>query len=161
VVIRRGGPGHDFYAPGDDHGGPWGAGENWPLDPQEGGPLPQDPKIQSMWKTFWGDDFSKISPSNRKNAVPGAWRIEVSPSLPAEEDFFLHVFEIGNMGTTGNQRTELFNGVNFLGAASETGAFVLIQYIGFCCAGRGSVLAGFGLRFAHRVRPAAGRGLRA
>jgi hypothetical protein len=125
VVIRRGGPGHDFYAPGDDHGGPWGAGENWPLDPQEGGPLPQDPKIQSMWKTFWGDDFSKISPSNRKNAVPGAWRIEVSPSLPAEEDFFLHVFEMGNIGTTGKKRTELINGVNFLGAASEAGPFVL------------------------------------
>src|ERR1022692_207361 len=123
VVTRRGGPGHDFYTPGDDHGGPWGTGKNWPPEPQEGGPLPQDPKIQHMWKTFWGDDFSKISPSNRKNVVPGAWRIEVSPSLPAEEDFFLHVFEIGNIGTTGKKRTELINGVNFLGAASETGPF--------------------------------------
>jgi hypothetical protein len=78
-----------------------------------------------MWKTFWGDDFSKISPSNRKNVVPGGWRIEVSPSLPAEEDFFLHVFEMGNIGTTGKKRTELINGVNFLGAASEAGPFVL------------------------------------
>ena len=127
VVTRRGGPGHDFYTPGDDHGGPWGTGKNWPPEPQEGGPLPQDPKIQHMWKTFWGDDFSKISPSNRKNVVPGAWRIEVSPSLPAEEDFFLHVFEIGNIGTTGKKRTELINGVNFLGAASETGPFVLFS----------------------------------
>jgi hypothetical protein len=127
VVTRRGGPGHDFYTPGDDHGGAWGTGENWPLEPQEGGPLPQDPKIQHMWKTFWGDDFSKISPSNRKNVVPGAWRIEVSPSLPTEEDFFLHVFEMGNIGTTGKKRMALINGVNFLGAASETGPVVLFS----------------------------------
>jgi hypothetical protein len=127
VVTRCGGPGHDFYTPGDDHGGDWGTGENWPLEPQEGGSLPQDPKLQHMWKTFWGDDFSKISPSNRKNVVPGAWRVEVSPSVPAEEDFFLHVFEIGNVGTTGKKRTELINGVNFLGAASETGPFVLFS----------------------------------
>ena len=125
MVTRRGGPGNDFYTPGDDHGGSWGTGENWPLEPQEGGPLPQDPKLRHMWKTFWGDDFSKISPSNRKNVVPGAWRIEVSPSVPAAEDFFLHVFEIGNTGATGKRRTELIDGVNFLGAASEAGPFVL------------------------------------
>jgi hypothetical protein len=127
VVTRRGGPGHDFYTPGDDHGGAWGTGENWPLEPQEGGLLPQDPKLQHMWKTFWGDDFSKISSSNRRNVVPGAWRIEVSPSVPAAEDFFLHVFEIGNVGTTGKRRTELINGVNFLGAASETGPFAIFS----------------------------------
>ena len=34
VVTRRGGPGHDFYTPGDDHGGAWGSGENWPLEPR-------------------------------------------------------------------------------------------------------------------------------
>jgi hypothetical protein len=127
VVTGHGGPDHDFYTPGDDHGGSWGTGQNWPLDPQEGGPLPGDPKLQQMWKTFWGKDFSKISPSNRKNVVPGAWRIEVSPSVPAEEDFFLHVFEIGNTGTTGKRRVELIDGVNFLGAAAESGPFVLFS----------------------------------
>jgi hypothetical protein len=127
VITRRGGPGHDFYTPGDDHGGAWGSGENWPLEPQEGGPLPQDPKLQHMWKTFWGGDFSKISPSNRQNVVPGAWRIEVSPSLPAAEDFFLHVFEIGKTGATGKKRNELIDGVNFLGAAAEAGPFVLFS----------------------------------
>ena len=25
-----------------------------------------------MWKLFWGDDFDRILPSNRKNVVPGA-----------------------------------------------------------------------------------------
>jgi hypothetical protein len=80
-----------------------------------------------MWKTFWGGDFSEISPSNRKNVVPGAWRVEVSPSIPAEEDFFLHVFEIGNTGATGKRRNELVDGVNFVGAASESGPFVLFS----------------------------------
>ena len=57
VVTRRGGPGKEFYAPGDDHGGAWGSGENWPLDPPEGAPLPDDPKLRHMWKAFWGDDL--------------------------------------------------------------------------------------------------------
>jgi len=125
VVTRRGGPGEEFYTPGNDNGGPWGSGENWPLEPAEGGPLPQDPKLVHMWRTFWGDDFSRISPSNRRNVVPGAWRIEVSPSVSAEEDFFLHVFEIGDLGTTGKKRAALTDGVNFVGAVSEQGPCVL------------------------------------
>jgi hypothetical protein len=124
VITRRGGAGADFYCPGDDQGGPWGSGENWPLEPQEGSALPEDPKLRRMWKTFWGADFSRIQPSNRKNVVPGAWRVEVSPAHPAEEDFFLHVFEIGKLGSTG-KRTELIDGVNFTGAASESGPFAL------------------------------------
>jgi len=130
VITRRGGPGADFYAPGDDHGGAWGSGENWPLEPPEGAPLPEDPKARHMWKTFWGEEFDRILSSNRKNVVPGAWRIEVSPSVPAEEDLFLHVLEIGNLGKIGGRRTELVEGANFVGAASEGGPFVL-----FCTAG--------------------------
>jgi len=125
VITRRGGPGNDFYTPGDAEGGPWGSGQNWPLEPAEGGPLPQDPKLVRMWKTFWGEDFSRISPSNRKNVVPGAWRIEVSPGQPAEEDLFLHIFEIGDLGTTGKKRTALVDGLNFAGAVSEDGPCVL------------------------------------
>ena len=125
VVTRRGSGGNDFYTPGNDHGGAWGTGENWPLDPPEGGPLPDDPKLRRMWKLFWGDDFNKILPSNRKNVVPGAWRVEVSPTLPAEEDFFLHVLEIGDQGKTGRRRAELLDGVNFQGAAFEGGPMVL------------------------------------
>jgi hypothetical protein len=125
VITRRGGPGKEFYTPGNDDGGPWGSGENWPLEPAAGGPLPQDPKLVHMWRTFWGEDFSRISPSNRRNVVPGAWRIEVSPSMPAEEDFYLHVFEIGDLETTGKQRVALIDGVNFAGAVSEQGPCVL------------------------------------
>jgi len=127
VITRRGGPDQDFYTPGDDKGGPWGSGENWPLEPAEGGPLPEDPRLVRMWKTFWGEDFSKISPSNRKNVVPGEWRIEVSPSVLAKEDFFLHVLEIGDLGSTGKKRSVRIDGSNFAGAAMEQGPCILFS----------------------------------
>jgi heparin/heparan-sulfate lyase len=127
VITRRGGSGAEFYTPGDDHGGAWGTGENWPLEPPEGAPLPEDPKLRHMWKLFWGEDFNQILSSNRKNVVPGAWRVEVSPALASEEDFFLHVFEIGDQGKTGQKRTELLDGVNFQGAAFEGGPMVLFS----------------------------------
>ncbi len=126
-VIRRGGPGNEFYTPGDDHGGAWGSGQNWPLEPAAGGPLPEDPKLRHMWKTFWGEDYSRIESSNRKNVIPGAWRIEVSPTVPAKEDLFLHVFEIGDRGATGGKRVELLKGANFTGAALENGPAVLFS----------------------------------
>jgi Heparinase II/III-like protein len=126
-ITRRGGPGNEFYTPGNDHGGAWGSGQNWPLDPANGGPLPTDPKLLHMWKTFWGQDYDRIERSNRKNVVPGAWRIEVSPTVPANEDLFLHVFEIGDSGTTGGKRVELVNGANFAGAAFEQGPIVLFS----------------------------------
>lgn len=130
VVTIRGGPGNEFYTPGDDRGGAWGSGENWPLEPAEGAPLPEDPKLRRMWKLFWGEDFNKILSSNRKNVVPGSWRVEVSPALPAEEDFFLHVLEIGGTGKTGQRRTELLDGVHFQGAALERGPIVLFSTSG-------------------------------
>ena len=75
-VVVRGGPGFEFWTPGDERGGAWGSGQNWPLDPPEGGPLPADPYLRKMWLTFWGEDLKKLSPSNRKAVVPEAigWR---------------------------------------------------------------------------------------
>jgi hypothetical protein len=130
VVTRRGGSGSEFYAPGNDSGGGWGTGENWPLEPPEGAPLPDDPKLRHMWKLFWGDHFEKILSSNRKNVVPGAWRIEVAPSVPTEEDFFLHVLEIGDQGKTGGKGVRLVDGVNFQGAALEGGPLVFFSSVG-------------------------------
>ncbi len=127
IVARRGGAGNEFYTPGDDHGGAWGTGQNWPLEPAQGGPLPDDPRLRRMWKLFWGEDFDRILSSNRKNVVPGAWRIEVSPAQPAGEDLFLHVLEIGDKGSTGKRRTELLDGVNFQGAAVERGPMVVFS----------------------------------
>jgi hypothetical protein len=80
-----------------------------------------------MWKVFYGEDFAELWKSNRKNVVPGAWRVEVSPSTPAEEDFFLHILEIGDRGTTGHKRVELLEGINFAGAAVEGGPAVLFS----------------------------------
>ena len=130
IITRRGGNGHEFYAPGDDHGGAWGRGENWPLEPPEGAPLPDDPKLRRAWKLFWGEDFNRILPSNRKNVVPGAWRIEVSPASAAEEDLFLHVLEIGNSDKTSQNRIELLDGAGVQGAAFEHGAMVLFSASG-------------------------------
>jgi hypothetical protein len=97
-VIVRGGEGFEFWTPGDERGGAWGSGKNWPLDPAEGGPLPADPYLAKMFKTFWGDDFTKLSPSNRRAVVPGSWRIEISPAAASREDVFLNVLEIGDRG---------------------------------------------------------------
>jgi hypothetical protein len=130
LITRRGGAGNEFYTPGNDSGGAWGTGENWPLEPPKGAPLPQDPKLRHMWKMFWGDDFEKILSSNRKNVVPGAWRIEVSPSTLAEEDRFLHVLEIGDEGKTGQKAPVLIDGANFQGAAFDRGALVLFSSVG-------------------------------
>ena len=98
--------------------------------PANGGPLPTDPKLLHMWKTFRGQDYDRIERSNRVNVVPGAWRIEISPTEPAKEDLFLHVFEIGNDGATGGKRVELVKGENFAGAAFEQGPIVLFSAIG-------------------------------
>jgi Heparinase II/III-like protein len=126
-VTKRGGPGNEFWTPGDERGGEWGSGENWPLEPSEGGPLPEDPRLCAMWKKFWGNDFKKIERSNRKNVVPGAWRVEVSPPTAAAEDHFLHLLEIGDRGTTGKHRVELLRGQNVAGAAFESGPMALFN----------------------------------
>jgi heparin/heparan-sulfate lyase len=125
TITRRGGSGDEFYTPGNDAGGAWGTGKNWPMENPAGEPLPDDPKYRRMWKLFWGEDFDRILPSNRKNVVPGAWRIEVSPSESSQQDFFLHVLEIGDKGSTGKNRVELLNGTSVKGAVFEHGPAVL------------------------------------
>ncbi len=125
TTTRRGGPGHEFWTPGDAVGGLWGTGRNWPLEPAEGGPLPTEPDLRAMWKKFEGDGFEHIQSSNRRNVVPGAWRIEVSPSRPAKEDLFIHLIEIGDRGTTGKLAVELLGGSNIAGAACSGVAMFL------------------------------------
>jgi hypothetical protein len=123
-VIVRGGPGFEFWTPGDDGGGAWGSGRNWPLDPPEGGPLPQDPYLRKMWLTFW-DGMDRLAPSNRRAVVPGGWRIEVSPAASNEEDVFLHVLEIADRDAGAARRVEAVEGHRLLGAAIEGDAAVL------------------------------------
>jgi heparin/heparan-sulfate lyase len=123
-VVVRGGPGWEFWTPGDQYGGDWGSGQNWPLDPPAGGPLPTDPYLKKMWLTFWGGDMQRLSPSNRRAVVPGGWRIEVSPGAPAKDDVFLHALEIGDKGAP-TRRIESVLGHGFAGAVVEGDAAVL------------------------------------
>lgn len=127
ALVCRGGSGSEFWTPGDDRGGAWGSGQNWPLDAASGGPLPSDPKLRHMWKTFWGEDFDQLKSSNRKNVIPGAWRVEVSPTNPAEEDVFLNVIEIGDHGATTPKAVELLEGVNLSGAIVPDGMLALFS----------------------------------
>lgn len=129
VVIKRGGRGFEFWTPGDEFGGGWGTGKNWPLDPPAGGPLPTDPYLAKMWKTFWGDKFDKLLPSNTRAVVPAAWRVEVSPSKPAKEDVFLNVMEIGDRGDARSPRVELVDGSNLVGALVEGGTITLFATV--------------------------------
>jgi Heparinase II/III-like protein len=116
VTARRGGEDHEFWTPGDTNGGLWGSGRNWPLEPAEGGPLPDDPIEHAMWEKFYDNDIPRIRPSNRRNVVPGSWRVEVTPSQPQLEDHFLHLFEIGDRGKTGRLNVELLQGLGIAGA---------------------------------------------
>ena len=127
--IVRGGPGWEFWTPGDDRGGPWGSGANWPLDPPEGGPLPADLTLQRMWRTFWGADFNRLSPSNRRAVVPGSWRLEVSPAAAARDDRFLHVLDIGDRHAA-PRRIEPVYGHNLAGAVVAGEAAVVFTTSG-------------------------------
>jgi len=115
-TMKRGGPGWEFWTPGDEFGGAWGTGKNWPIEDAKGGPLPADPYLKKMWLTFWGNDLDRISRSNMLHVVPGSWRIEISPTKPNKDDLFLNVLEIGNKGDARNLHLELADGSNLTGA---------------------------------------------
>jgi hypothetical protein len=129
VTARRGGSGFEFWTPGDACGGQWGSGRNWPLEPAEGGTLPDDPGERAMWEKFYDNDIPRIKSSNRRNVVPGSWRVEISPLHPSLEDHFLNVFEIGDHGATGRLSVTLLEGSGVAGAVcalkGEAGMAVL------------------------------------
>ena len=121
----RGGPGYEFWTPGDERGGAWGSGQNWPLDPPEGGPLPDDPYLQKMWQTFWDGDRAALAlePPRR-----GAGRLAdggVAQRTAAKEDVFLHVLEIGDRDAKPARRVAGVEGSGLAGAAIEGEAVVL------------------------------------
>ena len=77
----RGGPGWEFWTPGDERGGALGIGDQ--LAARSSGRRAvavRSRRLQRMWRTFWGADLDRLSPSNRRAVVPGAWRLEVSPA---------------------------------------------------------------------------------
>jgi len=124
-VTVRGGPGFEFWTPGDERGGAWGSGQDWPLEPAEGGPLPANPYLNKMWRTFWGEDLGRLSPSNRRAVVPGAWRMEVSPVEARKQDVFLHVLEIGDRDQGRARKVMAVEGHGLVGAVIEGEAVVL------------------------------------
>ena len=77
-----------------------------------------------MWITFW-PGIERLSPSNRRAVVPGAWRMEVSPADPAKEDVFLHVLEIGDRDGKPARRVAAIEGHVLQGAAVEGESTVL------------------------------------
>src|ERR1044072_9130712 len=125
VLTKRGGKGFEHWTPGEERGGVGGSGQNWPLAPPEGGPLPTDPYLRKLLRPFCGEEFEKLLPSNTKAVVPAAWRVEVSPSKPSKEDVFLNVMEIGDRGRMPSRRVELADGPNLTGAAVEGGVLAL------------------------------------
>src|SRR5687767_15649149 len=78
-----------------------------------------------MWRTCWGQDFSRLAPSNRRAVVPGGWRIEVTPSVAARDDVFLHILEIGEKGAPA-RRIERVRGHGLAGAVIAGDAAVLM-----------------------------------
>jgi hypothetical protein len=126
-VIARGGSGWEWWTPGDEFGGAWGSGKNWPQDPAKGGPLPDDPYLKKMWKAFWGQDFDKLLESNERGVVPAHWRVEVSPTVASKEDLFLNVMEIRDASDTRDRRVELLDGSNLAGALVEGGVVALFS----------------------------------
>lgn len=113
---KRGGKGYECWTPGNATGGVWGTGRNWPVDPAEGGPLPKNPEEVKLWKTFWGQDFDHILTSNRRNVVPGEWRIEVEPKTEATDDFFLNVFVISDRSKSSSLPIEAVHSTSVEGA---------------------------------------------
>jgi hypothetical protein len=82
-----------------------------------------------MWRTFW-PDIEKLSPSNRRAVVPGAWRMEVSPLAPAKQDVFLNVLEIGDRDLSAPRRVAAIEGHGLDGAAIDGQAVVLFANAG-------------------------------
>lgn len=115
-VTKRGGAGDEFWTPGDAAGGEWGSGRNWPLDPAAESPLPADPEELALWRKLRGDNFKTVGASNHLHAVPGSWRIEVTPVDAVTDDVFFHAFEIGDKGKTGKTPVARIHAVGVEGA---------------------------------------------
>jgi heparin/heparan-sulfate lyase len=87
--------------------------------------LPQSPTITTVGghgKERWVD--GRDWPSLEKTEWPpeaGAWRVEVSPSLPSQEDLFLHVLQAGSTDIAAP------GAVTLIHASGEIGVRVLAQ----------------------------------
>ncbi|MEI6150529.1 MAG: hypothetical protein WCS01_15625 [bacterium] len=85
-------------------------------------------KIGGPGREFWNDGRNWPLPTNTPHPITqtesmGAWRIEVSPGIPAKDDFFLHLIEVVNREVTNRTPTRLLREVDRAGVEfSDAGA---------------------------------------
>ena len=75
-------------------------------------------KIGGPGKEFWVESVGKNFPmgTDRYGAEPGAWRVEVSPAIPAEADNFLHVLTVMDAGTSKSPTASMVSSKELVGA---------------------------------------------
>ena len=98
-VVVRGGPGCEFWTPGDEHGGAWGSGQNWPLDPARGrARCPTDPYLARCGRRSGARTSRGSRPRIAARWCPAAGAIEVSPGGGRARRRLPDVLEIGDRG---------------------------------------------------------------
>jgi heparin/heparan-sulfate lyase len=75
-------------------------------------------KVGGPGREFWVDGRNyPFRPRARGNSEPGAWRIEISPRVPAKTDLFLDVMEVmDSVGGPGSLAPELIETHDLVGA---------------------------------------------
>jgi len=75
-------------------------------------------KIGGPGKEFWVESVGKnfYMSTDRKAAEPGAWRVEVSPAIPAKSDNFLHVLTVMDAGTSKSPTASMISSEELVGA---------------------------------------------
>jgi len=84
--------------------------------------LPDSPIIRKVGGTgfeFWVDDGNQnIPPKSYNSSVTGGWRVEISPTIPTNNDLFLNVLYLTDSSKTSIPQIEKLNALanNMLGA---------------------------------------------
>lgn len=75
-------------------------------------------KIGGPGKEFWVESVGKnfYMSIDHKSAEPGAWRVEVSPAIPAKLDNFLHVLTVMDAGTSKSPTASMISSEELVGA---------------------------------------------
>jgi hypothetical protein len=104
-------------------------------------------KIGGPGKEFWVESAGKnlAMSIDRKEAEPGAWRVEVSPAVPANSDNFLHVLTVMDAGTSEGPMVGMVSSEELTGATVLDRAILfgksgnLLDYANFDISGNGKL----------------------
>ena len=126
-VVVRGGPGFEFWTPGDAKGGAVGLGpELAPRSARRAVPCRTTPTSGRCGRPSGEATSTGSRPPTAGRWCRAAWRIEVSPARPALDDVFLNVLEIGDRSdATAARRVAAVEGHALAGAAIEGATVVL------------------------------------